>query len=57
MPPKALTGSQRRARSQASAREAAVATPQGLACLMMATAGLSNSATHSKAASVSPRLL
>ena len=57
MPPKAETGSQRSARSQAWASEAPSDTPQGLACLTMTIAGLSNSATHSKAASVSFRLL
>ena len=57
IPPKALVGSQARAAAWASARLVAVATPQGLACLMIATAGRSNSATSSKAASASPTLL
>ena len=57
MPPKAETGSQRSARSQAAARSSAIAAPHGLACLTMTMAGRSNSATHSKAASVSLRLL
>ncbi len=57
MPPNAETGSQRSARSHASASVAALATPHGLACLMIATVGASNSATHSNAASVSFRLL
>ena len=57
IPPNGETGSQRNARSQASASVAAEAMPHGLACLMIATVGASNSATHSKAASVSARLL
>jgi hypothetical protein len=57
MPPKAETGSQRSARSHAAASPSASATPQGLACLTMTMAGRSNSATHSKAASVSFRLV
>ena len=42
-------------RSEASV--AAVATPHGLACLTITTAGSANSATHSIAASVSLKLL
>src|SRR5882757_443054 len=57
IPPNGEIGSQRNAKSQASASEDALATPQGLACLMIATVGASNSATHSIAASVSFRLL
>ncbi len=57
MPPNAETGSQRSAASHASASVAAEATPQGLACLTMTMVGSENSATHSKAASVSLRLL
>ena len=37
MPPKALTGSQAQRLAQASVRVAPMATPHGLACLMMAT--------------------
>ena len=44
MPPKAETGSQSSARSQAAARSVATATPQGLACLTMTMAGSANSA-------------
>ena len=51
MPPKALTGSQASALRVGLARAIApIATPHGLACLMMATAALalgSNSATSS----------
>ena len=43
MPPKALTGSQASARSQAARRLGATATPQGLVCLMIAIAGSVNS--------------
>ena len=43
--------------ARTAAYDAALATPHGLACLMIATVGSSNSATHSKAASVSFRLL
>ena len=57
MPPKGETGSHRKARSQAVTRSSATATPQGVACLTMTMAGRSNSATHSKAASVSLMLL
>ena len=39
MPPNGETGSHKNALSQASASVAAVATPQGLACLMIATVG------------------
>ena len=49
-----------RLRDRLRAKVAPSATPHGLACLMIATAALraaSNSATHSKAASVSPTLL
>lgn len=41
MPPKAERSSQAKARSYAVAASSATATPQGLACLMMAQAGLS----------------
>ena len=47
MPPNAETGSQASAASQAAATLAAVATPQGLACLTMTMVGSANSATHS----------
>ena len=57
MPPKALTGSAANAVFQAVVKSAAVATPHGLACLMMAMVGSSNSATSSNAASVSLMLL
>src|ERR1035438_4532792 len=43
-PPKAETGSHSRALRQASASEGCSAQPHGLVCLMMATAGESNSA-------------
>jgi len=59
-PPYAETGSHDSAFSYASSRVAPTATPQGLACLMIAAAADSsgaNSATSSKAASVSLRLL
>jgi len=57
IPPKALTGSAASAFCHAVARSAAEATPQGLACLMMAMLGSVNSAASSNAASVSFRLL
>ena len=57
MPPKALSGSQASALRQASTKVAAMATPQGLACLTIPTAGSANSATSANAASVSLRLL
>ena len=52
-PPKAETGSQACARRCASATSAPTATPHGLACLMMATAGWSKSYAARRAASVS----
>ena len=57
MPPKALIGSAANAVCHAATRFSPLATPQGLACLIMAIVGLSNSATSSKAASVSLMLL
>jgi len=54
MPPQALTGSPASALSQAARKLAPIAATHGLACLMIATAGVANSATSSKAASVSP---
>src|ERR1700691_5211473 len=47
MSPKALTGSQASARSQAARRLAATATPQGWACLTMTRAGSENSPASS----------
>ena len=52
-PPKADTGSQAWARRCASATSAPTATPQGLACLMIATAGSSKSYAARRAASAS----
>jgi hypothetical protein len=60
MPPKADVVSQASALRYAATRLSPSATPHGLACLMMAQAAVragSNSATHSKAASVSLMLL
>ena len=57
IPPKADTGSHANALSHAAERVGAVATPHGLACLMMAMVGASNSLASWKAASVSFRLL
>jgi hypothetical protein len=42
MPPKALTESEASAFSQASRSEGPMATPQGLPCLTMTTAGSVN---------------
>ena len=57
MPPKALTGSVWSAFSQAELRSSFSATPQGLACLIIATAGFLNSQISSNAASASFTLL
>src|SRR6056300_561842 len=57
MPPKALIGSAANAVCHAVARLSPLATPHGLACLIMAMVGLSNSAASSNAASVSLMLL
>ena len=57
IPPKAETGSDAKAAFQTSVRSSPLATPQGLACLMIAIEGASNSETSSKAASVSLILL
>lgn len=61
-PPKADTGSQACALAWASAIGSSAsaeptATPQGLACLMMATAGSSKSKAARRAASASTKLL
>ena len=56
-PPKALTGSHVKAFKYASLRLSPMATPHGLACLIIAHAGLTNSETNSNAAFVSLRLL
>ena len=52
-PPNAETGSQAWARACASATSPPTATPHGLACLMIATAGSSKSYAARRAASVS----
>ena len=57
MPPKAETGSQARARANASATVAPRATPHGVLCLMMTQAGPSYSFTAAREASRSRRLL
>ena len=57
MPPNGEIGSQRNAFSHASTSDPATATPHGVVCFTITTAGASNSATHSNAASVSFRLL
>ena len=57
MPPNAETGSQARARANASPGDAATATPHGVLCLMTTHAASSNSFTAASAASRSRRLL
>ena len=57
IPPKALTGSVRRAFSHALSISSFSATPHGFACFIIATAGFSNSQISSKAASASFILL
>ena len=57
IPPKELVGSVLKALSHASEIFFCSETPQGLACLIIATAGLENSFTNSKAASESLKLL
>ncbi len=56
-PPKALTGSPARAPSQAVARSAASAAPQGLPCLTMTMAAPRRSRASPAAAAASSRLL
>ena len=56
-PPYAETGSVSRALPYASAAVSPSPTPQGLLCLMIAQAGVSNSATSESAASRSTMLL
>ena len=53
MPPKADTGSQALAATYALVMSPAMATPHGLACLTMTTAGSSKRCTRRQAASVS----
>jgi len=57
IPPNADTGSQARARANASPGVPATATPQGVLCLMMTQAGPACSFTAARAASRSRRLL
>ena len=57
MPPKAETGSPRKASSNAIARSSRSASPQGMVCLTMATAGSASPCTAFQAASASSRLL
>src|SRR3989344_138356 len=57
IPPKADTGSQASAFLYASAGVRLTLTPHGFVCFTITAAGSENSATHSKAASASRRLL
>ena len=57
MPPNALTGSADKASVQAACNVERLATPHGLACLIIAIVGALNSAAKRKAASVSLILL
>src|SRR5439155_4866861 len=57
MPPKEDVGSVANAARYASNGVAAIATPQGFACLTMTHAGSANVRTHSHAASLSAMLL